>query len=129
MNKQANNFSVTRDKAKIAGVLNVIAGIGVLVSPWIYGYAADDGGAWNSVIVGIATAALALARTLTDDKKIWLIWINAILALWLIISPWVYGYASNTAGAVSSVVLGIILFILAAWGAQASAGPPQEQLL
>jgi hypothetical protein len=89
----------------------------VLISPAVYDYRADADGAWNSiccVILDIIVAVLTSIRLSDVYRQVWLSWANAILGLWLIISPWVCGYANNAGGAWNSVILGIIISILAA---------------
>lgn len=46
----------------------------------------------------------------------WQGWVNLILGLWLIVSPWLLGF-SSTAGAMwNSVIVGFVVAILAYWG-------------
>lgn len=46
----------------------------------------------------------------------WQGWVNLILGLWLIISPWVLGF-STVAGAMwNSLIVGIVVAILSYWG-------------
>jgi hypothetical protein len=125
MNQQTN--AAWRRQITTAGILSIIAGIWILISPWVRGYAVDTGGMWNSVIVGIVIAVLALIRASGAYTLAWLSWINAILGLWLIISPWVYDYDNNTEGNWNSIILSIIVCILAVWGAQASRSSRQER--
>ncbi len=40
--------------------VNVVLGLWTIASPWIFGYAAGEPGMWNSVVVGIVVAILAL---------------------------------------------------------------------
>jgi hypothetical protein len=42
-------------------------------------------------------------------------WLNALLGIWLIISPWVYGFA-GTGQEWNSIVVGIIVLIFGFWG-------------
>ncbi len=47
----------------------------------------------------------------------WMHWINALIGIWFLISPWTLGY-SQSAGAVwYSVVFGAILLIVSFWAA------------
>jgi hypothetical protein len=53
----------------------------------------------------------------------WTQWINALIGVWFIISPWTLGY-SQYAGAVwLSIILGAILFIVSFWAAVQSETP------
>ncbi|GMA52296.1 hypothetical protein GCM10025857_36530 [Alicyclobacillus contaminans] len=45
----------------------------------------------------------------------WQLWLSGIIGLWVLISPWVYGFSDNTGGLWNSIVFGVILVILAIW--------------
>ena len=38
--------------------------------------------------------------------------INALLGIWVVISPWVFGYSGNSGGAVSAVIAGVVILVL-----------------
>ena len=38
--------------------------------------------------------------------------INALLGIWVVISPWVFGYSGNSGGAVSAVIIGLAILVL-----------------
>ncbi len=40
--------------------------------------------------------------------------INALLGIWVLISPWVFGYSGDTAGTVSAVIVGLVILVLGA---------------
>jgi uncharacterized membrane protein HdeD (DUF308 family) len=42
-------------------------------------------------------------------------WINLLLGIWLIISPWVLGTVANTTGTIILVVMGIALVAFSLW--------------
>jgi hypothetical protein len=50
----------------------------------------------------------------------WASWLNLILGLWMIISPWVVGYAVNPTALWNGVVLGILIGIAGIVAAQAA---------
>src|SRR3546814_8714656 len=69
----------------------MVFGIAMVASPWLLGYAGLEGATMNAVIIGFLVFALsALALTLLDR---WEAWINAALGIWLILSPWLLGFA------------------------------------
>jgi hypothetical protein len=103
---------------RAAAGINVIAGLYVLISTWIA--SANTGDAWNGIIVGIVVTVLAAMR-FSGSTGVWASWINALLGIWLIISPWVYRYA-GTGQETNTIVLGIIVLVLGLWGASASRG-------
>ena len=89
--------------------LDMVAGLWLAVSPWILDFS-DSGPAatQNALIVGIAIAVLSaltfLAYHIIEE------WIDVVLGLWLIVSPWVLS-ASNDAVVVANFVIvgGIVL--------------------
>lgn len=55
----------------------------------------------------------------------WASWINVILGIWLIIAPWVLGFAGSSPDAVwNSVIFGIAVLILAILGATTASAAP-----
>ncbi len=45
----------------------------------------------------------------------WQLWLSGIIGLWVLISPWVYGFASNTGALWNSIIFGLIILILSIW--------------
>ncbi len=70
---------------------------------------------WNTLIAGIIVAIFGAMRCAYPNRNMGLSWINLLLGIWLIISPFFLPYYSHTAtGAVpNSVILGIIIGLLA----------------
>lgn len=105
---------------KTASGLNLLAGIWLFVSPWVYG-AYTTANAWNSWIVGaviVILAATRLARPTADTAAA--SWLNCLLGVWTFISPWVYGYTANHGRFTNSLIVGVIVFLLALWSATSS---------
>lgn len=52
-------------------------------------------------------------------------WLNVILGLWLIISPWVLGYTATTAAFYNALIVGVLVavFALLGWAAHAGVWP------
>ena len=97
-------------QARIASGINILLGIGLLVSPWVFGYhAVGSAATWNSVIVGAFIAILAAGNCISHHNRTGLNWINVLLALWTMISPLVYGYTANTGGVGDNIVLAILI--------------------
>jgi hypothetical protein len=108
-------------QARTASGINILLGIWLLVSPWVFGYhAAGPTALLNSVIVGAVIAILAANRFESPRSKMALSWVNLVLALWTIASPWVYGYAANVGGVRDNVILGVVIAVLAIWSGGAS---------
>jgi hypothetical protein len=97
--------------------LNLMLGIWLAVSPWALGY--SDGthqlAAWNAHATGVAIAGASAAALIA--YHIWEEWVNAILAAWLIVSPWFLGYSGLEAAFYNQVGVGVLVGILALWAA------------
>ena len=110
-------------QVKVASGLAFLAGVWVVISAWVFGATYTSGSALNSIIVGVVIAVLAAIRFLSPRSAVGLSWINALFGIWMIISPWIYGYAAtNTARTWNSVIFGIIVLILSVWSAAATRG-------
>jgi len=97
---------------KGASGINLLAGIWLFVSAWVYGaYALQN--AWNSWIVGALIVILAAIRLSQPMKTVWASWINCALGIWTFASPWIYDYHTNTDRAINSMAVGIVVFVLA----------------
>jgi hypothetical protein len=96
--------------AKWCDVANLILGAFLFVSPWIFAF--DTGWASeNAYITGIVIAVLAIAAVAAF--AVWEEWLNLIVGLWAVVSPWVLGFQGTTAMTVH-VVIGAAVAILAA---------------
>jgi hypothetical protein len=96
--------------AKLCDVANLILGAILFFSPWMFGFGAGTA-AENANIAGIIIAALAIAALAAF--AVWEEWLNLIVGLWTLVSPWVLGFQGTTAMKVH-VVIGIAVAILAA---------------
>jgi hypothetical protein len=102
----------------LASWLNVVAGIWLIISPFILGYTeatARTNGIWLGIIVGV----LALIRAFTPLRSMWVSWLNVVAGIWLIISPFVLGL-TDTAARSNDIVLGIIVAVIALWNLAAT---------
>jgi len=109
-------------QVKIASALNFVAGVYLLISAWANG--ANSGATANGIIFGIIVAVLAATR-FSGATGQWASWIDALIGLWMIISPWVYHYADH-AWKWNSILVGIIMIVLGVWSALASRTAERE---
>jgi SPW repeat len=96
--------------AKLCDVANLILGAILFVSPWMFGFDAGTVST-NAYITGIAIAILAIAALAAF--AVWEEWLNLVVGLWALVSPWVLGFHGTTAMTVH-VVIGAAVAILAA---------------
>src|SRR5438105_970898 len=92
---------------------NAVIGAWLVLSPWAMGYAAESRPTANAVIVGVALFAAALGAMLTP--RAWEEWTEALLGLWLAVSPWVLGFAASEVTRNVAVATGFVTVVLALW--------------
>ena len=106
------------DSSKATAGINILLGIWMFLSPWVYS-AAGYGSAWNSWIVGAIIALVAMFRLSNPVTGRGLAWINVILGVWLFMSPWIYGYTANMGRFVNSLCVGLVVVVMSIYGASA----------
>ena len=94
-----------RTNAKLCDLGNLILGVILISSPWLFAFTVGtrSGNAFASgiVIVVLSIAALTVFA-------VWEEWLNLIVGLWLIVSPWVLQFQGIEA-ARFEVTIGIIV--------------------
>jgi hypothetical protein len=96
--------------AKLCDAANLVLGAVLFFSPWMFAFEAGRASE-NAMIAGIVIAALAIAALAAF--AVWEEWLNLIVGLWTLVSPWVFGFQGTTAMTVH-VVIGAAVAILAA---------------
>lgn len=99
---------------------NLVAGIWMILAPFLLGYAAITAAVWNDVIIGLAVAVLAGTRLAKPLEREGASWTNLVLGLWLIAAPFALGYAATAAALWNDIVIGVVVAALGAWSAVAS---------
>jgi hypothetical protein len=95
---------------KYCDVANLILGAVLFLSPWIFGSDTTIA-SQNAFISGLAIAVLAIAAL--TAFAVWEEWLNLIVGLWVLVSPWVLGFQGTRAMTVH-VIIGAAVAILAA---------------
>lgn len=107
MENWTNNWT----NAKICDVANLILGAFLFVSPWIFSFDAGKV-SQNASITGIVIAVLAIAALAAF--AVWEEWLNLIVGLWALVSPWVLGFQGSSRAMAVHVIVGIAVAVLAA---------------
>jgi hypothetical protein len=110
------------DQIKWTSGLTALAGLWLIVSPFILGYTNLQGALWGDVVIGIVIGVLALIRFGGMYTRAWLSWVNLILGAWVFVSPFVLGFSDNQVALWDNLIFGAVAFLLAGWSALAS--PP-----
>ncbi len=92
--------------------LNFVLGIWLVVAPWALFYR-SAAATWEDVVLGTAVLIVALASARVSSANTSPAWVNAILGVWLIIAPWVFGYAVLRQAVANDVIVGIAVLVLA----------------
>jgi hypothetical protein len=110
MNEWTNAKLSEWTNAKLCDVANLILGAILFASPWMFAFAAgaESQNAYASGIVIVVLSIAALAAF-----AVWEEWLNLIVGLWVMVSPWVLGFQGSQAMTVN-VVIGILVAALAA---------------
>ncbi|MEW6630571.1 MAG: SPW repeat protein [Pseudomonadota bacterium] len=93
--------------------VNLVLAICLFISPWVIGFAGMMAPAWNAWIAGVLLGALALAAISVFAE--WEEWVNLVLGLWLIVSPWLLHFTAETHAMATHVVLGVLVVAASAW--------------
>jgi hypothetical protein len=105
---------------KLCDVVNLILGMIVFFSPWLFGLSA--GAQWQiASITGLFIAALSIAALAAF--ALWEEWLNLTAGLTLIVSPWLLEFQNSDAMIIDVVIGGIVaaLAALEVWLAHANA--------
>ncbi|MEK9278606.1 SPW repeat protein [Bradyrhizobium sp. ISRA442] len=103
----------TELKWKESGVdiANLILAALLFLTPWIFGFAHDYPAAPSAWVSGIIIGVVAIAA-LTKFAE-WEEWVNLVLGVWVLVSPWVLGFAAQSAAGWAHVIAGLIVAVLA----------------
>jgi hypothetical protein len=96
-----------------------VAALWLFVSPWAYGFSLEAS-AWNAWGIGAVMFAFASLRLLAPVHTSGFSRANAVLAVWIFFSPWIYGYAQHGPRLTNSLSVGIFVFALSLVSAKTS---------
>lgn len=114
----ATTMEQARSSVKTSSGLDILAGLWLIIAPFLLGYATIAGALWNDIILGTIVVLLAASREFGQGYKIaWPSWTNVVIGLWLIAAPFFLGYSYVVSAAWNDVILGIIIAALALWSA------------
>ena len=111
-------FALTRNfKARTASGINVLLGIWLIASPWVFDYSGRSP-VLNSVFVGALIATLAAIRLALLHESAAVNGVSLLLGFWTIVSPWVSGYVANKAALANNLMVGVLVTALTIWSAR-----------
>jgi SPW repeat len=93
--------------------VNAVLGVAMVLSPWVLSFSEETVATANAVVIGLALVATALGAMLAP--KAWEEWTEAILGLWMVISPWALAYSHVQLAMYAATAGGLIVTVLALW--------------
>jgi hypothetical protein len=100
--------------------INIIAGIYLIVAPFILGYGSLTRAVTNDVVVGILVVILG-AISLVAMRSSAPRWLNAVLGAWLILSAFILGYSGTSQALWNDIIVGVVVLVLSIWSASTMA--------
>jgi hypothetical protein len=104
------------EDALTASGLNLLAGIWLIIAPWVLGYTGADP-KWNDVVFGALVGILALVRISAPSRGAGLSLLNALFGAWVFVAAFVIDSSSTAFW--NDFILGIVVFVLAMLSASA----------
>jgi hypothetical protein len=92
---------------------NLVLGLWLIASPWALQFTTASAAAWNVWISGGIIAVLAAAALYQVQK--WEEWTNAVIGIWLVVSPWVLGFSSDAVTTWNAAIIGLLVLCVAGW--------------
>jgi hypothetical protein len=91
-----NTASVNDSRSGFSGAsgLNLLAGLWLIISPFVLAFHQVQDAHWNNIASGIAIALVAIIRLSVPRHAGWT-WANLLLGVWVLLSPWALGFARN----------------------------------
>jgi hypothetical protein len=93
--------------------INLVLAVCLAISPWIMSYVGNATPAWNAWIVAAALAVIAIAALAMFAE--WEEWVNLALGAWLIVAPWILGFAGDSNALMTHVGVGVLVVAVSAW--------------
>jgi hypothetical protein len=105
------------DMKRLRDLLITVLGLWLMLSPRLLHFAPSHADAvWNTWVLGAAIILItAVSRYLLDARSAWEDMACAALGFWLMVSPWVLGFASHAIERSNSIVTGFLVAVLALW--------------
>ncbi len=108
----------------VLDIYNLVLVAFLFATPWLFAYAKEV----TRLDIWMSSAAIGLVSILAIIAYAsWQEWINVVLGVWLIVSPWVLGFA-HTRAMHFSIGIGIAVAFLAATELLLLSEGPEQQI-
>jgi hypothetical protein len=103
--------------------INLVLAVLLIASPWVLAFPAGTV-TYNAVIAGLIIGIVAIAALSAFAQ--WEEWVNLVLGVWVIVSPFVLHFTTDTRALWTHVVIGLVVAVLAAIELWTVARPPAQ---
>ncbi len=94
--------------------VTLVLGVWLFFSPWILGFYSEmPAASWNFFVIGVAF--VVFAGYALNQRSLWEEWVNLVLGIWMIISPWVLLYSGNSTARDNAIIVGLIVAVVSIW--------------
>lgn len=90
---------------------NLTLGAALIIAPFVTGFAAGPAAVWNACLIGaliVACSGIALTQ-----HRAWAEWTNTMAGSWLVIAPFVLGFADVASAMWTHILIGLSVAIIA----------------
>ncbi len=103
--------------------INMLLGLWTIFSPFLLGFSGVLPAVWNGLGVGLLVAFFSGIRvSIGYNQAIWS-WCTVIIVCpWLIVSPFVLGFAKTSSATWNDIIVGFVILLLS-WQAASTPGP------
>ena len=88
-------------------------GVWLLASPWMFGFTGESAATMNALIMGTILVLEEMLEAVVHEMAEE--WIDIVAGFWLIISPFVLGFATQMSAAANTIAVGLLTVLFAAW--------------
>jgi len=93
----------------ITGVLGVF----LMVAPYLFGYADNAAAYWTSLLAGGIVAVASIWEGMETRKANWEYWVAAIVGIFAIVAPFIFGFGTHATAMWTSVIVGVLIAMFA----------------
>lgn len=111
--------------SKVTTWLTLILGVWLILAPFILDLSSIAGDYWNDIVFGVLVVILSIVG-LSYVQETWSHWLNALIGLWTLITPFLFGFAENRGVMWNDIIVGLLIGMFAIWSASSS--PVREQV-
>jgi SPW repeat len=94
----------------VINLASAAAGLLLVVSPWLAAFTSDAIASANAVLCGFLMLSFTAAAIL--QVRDWRSWMNLVPGVWVLLSPWILGFATHIAAGTIHFLIGLIVSIV-----------------